>query len=149
MARFRENYGQRPLHLIAAVASLAIAGYAILEILDRTAPLSFAIWFVGALIAHDLIAFPLYSMLGLIAGRVARSGGKHGGAALNYVRVPTVLSAFAFVVWFPLILGLSSEGFERATGNSTSPYLGRWLLLTAALFAISGLAFAVRSRRSA
>jgi hypothetical protein len=53
-----------------------------------------------------------------------------------------------FVVWFPLILGLSSEVYELKSGRSTDPFLGRWLLITAGLFLASGLAYAVSLRRS-
>jgi hypothetical protein len=144
-AAFRNRYGDRPLHLLAVVASFSIATYAFLELAERPAPVGFALWFAGAIVAHDLIAFPLYSLLGLIAGRAAssRSG---GSGAVNWIRVPALLSAFALVVWFPLILGLSSGEYEAASGRTTDPYLERWLLLTAGLFAASGLAYAARMR---
>lgn len=144
---FRARYGNGPLHLLAVVASFAVATYAFLEIAERPSPLGFALWFAGAIIAHDLIAFPLYSLLGLIAGRVAlRAGAGARTGAINWVRVPALLSALAFVVWFPLILGLSSEAYGAASGRSTDPYLDRWLLLTAALFVGSGVLWAIRAR---
>lgn len=146
MGALRSRYGEGPLHLLAAVASFAIVAYAFVEIVGRPAPLSFVIWFGGAIIAHDLIAFPLYSLFGLLAGRAA---GERTGAAVNYVRVPALLSAFAFIVWFPFILGLSSESYEAASGLSTDPFLERWLLLTAVLFIGSGLAYALALRRRA
>jgi hypothetical protein len=142
----RSRYGEGPLHLLAVVASFAIVAYAFGEIVERPGALSFVVWFGGAVIAHDLIAFPLYSLFGLVAGRTA---GDHTRAAINYVRVPALLSAFAFVVWFPFILGLSGEEYEAASGLSADPFLGRWLLLTAALFAGSGVAYAVTLRRGA
>ena len=145
-ARFRGAYGAGPLHLLAVVASLAIAGYALLEIADRPAPLSFAIWFGGAIVAHDLVAFPLYSLLNLIAGKPLLAAGERGLRALNHLRVPALLSAFAFVVWFPLILGLGGELYELKSGQTTDAYVGRWLLLTAALFTGSALIFALRLR---
>jgi hypothetical protein len=146
--RFRARYGSGPLHLLAAIASFAIATYAFIEIAERPSPLGFALWFAGAIVAHDLIAFPLYSLLGLLAGRVAmRARGTRAGAdAVNWVRVPALLSALAFVVWFPLILGLSSEAYGAASGRSTDPYLERWLLLTAALFLGSGVLYAIKAR---
>ena len=45
--------------------------YAFVEIAGQPAPVSFAIWFAGAIVAHDLVAFPLYSLLDLIAGGAA------------------------------------------------------------------------------
>jgi len=146
MGALRGRYGAGPLHLLAVLASFAIAAYAFFEIAERPAPLSFALWFGGAVVAHDLIAFPLYSLFGLLAGRGAAGS---AGPWVNYVRVPALLAALAFVVWFPLILGLSGERYEAASGLTTDPFLGRWLLLSAALFAGSGFLYALRMRRRA
>ena len=95
---------------------------------------------------HDLIAFPLYSGLGLIAGKAADA--RRGTLALNYVRVPALLSALLLVVWFPLVFGLSERRYEAASGLDVGRYLGDWLLLSGALFALSGFLYAVRSRRA-
>ncbi len=141
----RERYGAGPLHLIAVIVSFAIAGYAFLEIADHPGVVSFAIFFAGAIIAHDLLAFPIYSTLNRIAGGGMEVAG-FAGPSINYLRVPALLSAFAFVVWFPLILGLSSHTYGADTGHPEPDYLGRWLLLTAALFGISGLVLAFRRR---
>jgi hypothetical protein len=132
MPFFRDRYGAGVLHLLAVGASMAVVGYAFIAIVARPDALDTLLWFGGAIIAHDLIAFPLYSALGLIAGRAARSGATPNRdrlrtMALNHVRVPVLLSGFALVVWFPLILG-------------------RWLLLTAALLAGSGVLYALRVR---
>ena len=78
------------------IASFAIVGYAFLEIAQRPGPVSFAIFFAGAIVAHDLIAFPIYSALDGIAGRAGGRG--IGPAAFNYLRVPALLSGFAFIV---------------------------------------------------
>jgi hypothetical protein len=147
--RLRGAYGAGPLHLIAVVASLALAGYAVLEIADRPAPVNFAIWFGLAIVAHDLIAFPLYSLLDRVAGRALAPAGEARRLALNHLRVPALLSGLALIAWFPLILGLDDARFAAATGLSPSLYLGRWLLLTAVLFAGSGLLLAIRLRASA
>jgi hypothetical protein len=145
VAALRSRYGAGPLHLIAVIASFGIAGYAFIEVADHPGPISFAVFFAGAIVAHDLIAFPLYSLLNLMAGG-ARGRVGLDAAAINYVRVPALLSGFAFVVWFPLILGLSSARYEADTGHAPYDYLGRWLLLSAALFVGSGLVFALRWR---
>jgi len=141
----RDRYGDSALHLIAVVVSFAIAAYAFFEIADRPGAISFAIYFGGAIVAHDLIAFPIYSALNLVAGR-ASGAVRLGRSAINYVRVPAVLSAFALIVWFPLILGLSDERYVADTGHDRPAYLARWLLLTAALFAVSGIAYALKRR---
>lgn len=144
----RERYGDGPLHLLAAIASFAIATYAFLQLADQPGPRSFALWFAGAIIAHDLIAFPLYSALDRLAGRAARAGGERGKRALNYVRVPALLSAVLLVVWFPFIFGLSENTYEGASGLDVNRFLAQWLLISGVLFALSALAYAVRSRRA-
>jgi hypothetical protein len=145
LMRLRERYGAGPLHLIAVIVSFAIAGYAFLEIADHPGVISFAIFFAGAIIAHDMLAFPIYSTLNRITGEATSVAG-FAGPSINYLRVPALLSAFAFVVWFPLILGLSSDRYQANSGHSEPNYLGRWLLLTAGLYLISGIALAIRWR---
>lgn len=136
------TYGAGPLHLLSHVAALALAAYAFTRIFAGGQPWNVVLWFAGALVAHDAIAFPLYTALDRLAlGRAGRS--------INHVRVPALLSALTFVVFFPLILGLGDGRYERATTLSQDVYLGRWLLLCAAMFAASALLYAVRERRRA
>jgi hypothetical protein len=136
-------YGAGPLHLTLGLAALALAGWALAQALDVLSnPSNFLVWLAGAAIAHDLILVPLYSMAG-------RGGAKAlPGHALNHIRVPAVLSGMAFLVWFPLILGLDGLFFERISGTSNDVYFERWLLLTAALFGGSALVLAIRRRRT-
>ena len=68
------------------------------------------------------------------------------GAAL--LAGTALLSGFAFVVYFPLILGLDDGPYERATALSQDVYLGRWLLLCGAMFAVSARLYAARARRA-
>ncbi len=144
----RERYGAGPLHLISSIAALSIAGYAVFEMSGQSAPIGFAIWFVAAALLHDIFAFPVYSLFGLLAGKASARLDTAAGA-VNYVRVPAILSALVGFIWFPLILGLSSERYEGASGHSSDVFIGRWLLLSAILFGLSGLAYAVSLRRSA
>jgi len=136
----RRVYGAGPLHLLCTLAALMLAGYAFTRIFAGAQAVNVVLWFAGAVVVHDLVAFWLYSGL----DRVAR-GGRVAGGAINYVRVPVVLSAVALVVFFPLILGLGR--YERATTLSQDVYLGRWLAISGALFAASALLYAVRARR--
>jgi fumarate reductase subunit D len=136
----RRVYGAGPLHLLSTLAALAVAAYAFTRIFAGAQPGNVVAWFVGALIVHDLIAFPLYTAL----DRMARGGRTRG---VNYVRVPALLAGLAFIVFAPLILGLGDGRYERATSLSHDVYLGRWLLLCGALFAGSALLYAVRTRR--
>jgi hypothetical protein len=146
--RFRSEYGSGPIHLVAVAASFALAAYALLQVLDQPRALDFVLWFAAAIVAHDLVLLPVYSMMAAIAYRGLQVAGGEPArvAAINHVRVPAMLSGLVLLVWFPLILGLSDR-YEGATALSIEPYMGRWLLLTGVAFALSGLLFAVRVRR--
>ena len=154
MARFRSLYGDSPLHLLAVIASFAIAGYAFLRIVENPSALGTLVWFAGAAIAHDLIAFPLYSALNLIAHRGIEGPDevreeRRRVPLINHVRIPAFLSALALLMFFPLILGLDSANYEKDAGLSGDVFLTRWLGLCAALFLGSALIYAVRLRRAA
>lgn len=156
MRRFRYEYGAGPLHLLTVIAAFAIAGFAVLmlfEVQEGSQMLNFAIWFVGAILLHDVVLFPLYSGIDRLVVRgagVHRAGAAAPSAvsAVNYVRAPFLLSGLFFVVWFPLILGVAEQEYAMVSGQSTEGYLERWLLLTGALFLVSGIAFAVRLARA-
>ena len=139
--RLRLTYGAGPLHLLSHLAALALAAYAFTRIFAAAQPWNVVLWFAGALLLHDAIAFPLYTALDRLA-----LGWR--GRAVNYVRVPALLSALALIVFSPLILGLGDGRYERATTLSQDVYLGRWLLLCGVLFAASGLLYAMRARRA-
>jgi hypothetical protein len=152
MAGFRERYGAGPLHLAAVVASFVVAAYALSRALELTAnPDRIVLWLGGSIVAHDLVLFPLYALLGVLAAGAILSGG--GGrsrlriAALNHLRFPALVSGLLLLVWFPLVAGKGERSFMRVSGLSKDVYLERWLLLTAALFVGSALIFAMRARR--
>jgi hypothetical protein len=63
---------------------------------------------------------------------------------LAYLCVPACLSALLLLVFFPLILRLDTSDFRAVTGRGNGPYLYRWLAVSAALFALSGLLYARR-----
>ena len=154
MARFRSAYGDSPLHLLAVLASFAIAGYGFLRIVESPSALGTLVWFAGAAVAHDLIAFPLYSALNLIAHRGIEGPGdaweeRRRVPLINHVRIPAFLAGLALLMFFPLILGLDAANYEKDSGVSGDVFLTRWLGLCAALFLGSALIYAVRLRRSA
>ncbi len=151
MSRLRRIYGQGPLHLLAVLAGLALAGASLVRFADSGPARSLVLWFAGAILAHDLLLFPFYSLLDRLASRSgspADARARPPRPAVNYVRLPTVVSGLLFIVYFPLILGLSSRTYRADTGLQTNVYLGRWLLVSAGLFALSALVYAVaRTRR--
>lgn len=152
MKRFRFEYGAGPVHLLAAVASFALAWWAVSQALDLlSSPGHFLIWLLGGAVVHDLIVFPLYALLGRVAGGAL---GAHGSeppgrlrlAALNHLRIPALLSGLTLLVFFPLVLNRRPASFMSASGLSNEVYLQRWLLLTAVLFLGSALLLALRAR---
>jgi hypothetical protein len=121
---------RRPLHLVAHLAVFAVAAYAIEQVIS----VNFLVWFAGAAVVHDIVVLPLYSVIDRLA-------------QVNYFRVPAAISALLLLVYFPLILRLSDGRYFAASGHHIGgAYLRNWLLITAALFAGSGLVYAVRRR---
>lgn len=148
-AWFRRAYGASPLHLLALVASLAIAGYIALSWLALGAG-SIARWFLIALIAHELILLPLYTLLDWIAFGGESGRARAARARVNYIpfiRVPALLSGLLLLVFAPEILALG-PWYRLLSGLGEDIYFGRWLAATGVMFAISGLAYAVALRRA-
>jgi len=64
-----------------------------------------------------------------------------------YIRVPALLSALLLIAFAPLIFRADTPAFVAITGISPPDYLARWLLATAAMFAVSAVAYALSLRR--
>ncbi|MCX2970840.1 MULTISPECIES: hypothetical protein [Streptomyces] len=145
-ARRRTRYGASPAHLLLVLCSLALAGYAGVRLLGGREPWLVAAWFVGAALVHDLVLLPLYT----VTDRAAQAlfGHRPGTRRLvGHVRVPVLLSGLLLLTYHPLILG-RVEAYPATTGLSGDVYLGRWLLITATLFAASALVLVVRLWRA-
>jgi hypothetical protein len=141
----RRLYGTSPLHLLAHVVLLPLSVWGLLQALQVSsakAAAGIAVWLAGAVIVHDLLVLPLYSLADRALRRVAR------GARVNYVRIPAALSLLMLVVFWGTIGGRGEGVYHRVSGRSFEGYAARWLLVTAALFAGSGLLYLTR-RRSA
>jgi len=50
-----------PLHLVALLCCGALAGYAALGVLVNPVWPRMLLWFAAAIVAHDVVAFPLYA----------------------------------------------------------------------------------------
>jgi len=146
MRRLLRWYGAGPLHLLALLAGFAVAGYAAARLVP-SAPLGIVIWFLGAVIGHDLLLFPLYTLADRSAAAVLRHRAARWPALpwINYLRVPAALSGLLFLLWFPLILRLRTR-YQASTTLSPDPYLWHWLAVTGALFLLSAVALALRIR---
>ena len=73
----RRWYGANPLHLLALLAAFALAGYAVHAVMAAGQWTGFAEWFAVAIIGHDLLLFPLYSLADMSL-RHLLPGGSHG-----------------------------------------------------------------------
>jgi hypothetical protein len=142
--RPRLRYGAPAWHLAGHALAFAAIAYALSRLLQPTVgrPLTVIVWLVAGAALHDLVFLPLYSL----GDRVLRAA---GGRAVNHIRVPAAISGLLLLVYFPLILSKAPAAYERNTGRPPPDYLGRWLAITAGLFAASGLLWALRGARSA
>ena len=147
---FRRIYGSHPLHLLTLIAGIALFGYVLATI--KPVALwnpnvwwqSIAVWFAAAIIAHDLVLFPIYALADRL---LLATGGRRSASrmpVLNYVRVPVLGAGLTFLVFLPGIIKQGAPTFKAATGLTQDAFLGRWLLLTAAMFAISAVIYAIR-----
>ena len=140
----RQRYGSTPLHLLGHVAVFALAAYAIVQIFTLGAAGNAIVWLVGAVLLHDAILWPLYSGADGAGRRLLGVG----GTAINYVRIPLGLSLLLLVVFAPEVLGKGAGAFRNASGDEYDGYLLRWLVVSAALFAVSAAVFIARRRRA-
>ncbi|MGH3790191.1 MAG: hypothetical protein ACRDQ9_05225 [Pseudonocardiaceae bacterium] len=135
------------VQLLSLLASFVVVGYAGIRLLGDN-PIGVGSWFVGSAVVHDLVLFPLYAGLDaalvLLLRRRPELATVAGVRWLNYLRVPAMLSGLLLLVWSPLILRLSEDVYHSASGLSAQPFLARWLVVTAVLFAISAAVLVVR-----
>ncbi|MFC4032332.1 hypothetical protein ACFO3J_12660 [Streptomyces polygonati] len=148
---FRAVYGESVLHLLVLLASFALCGYALTRLLagDRWGVVE---WVVGAALIHDVVLVPVYAGTDWLLHKASR-GGRPGSpariAVVNHVRVPAFLSLLLLLVYWPLISQDAGPTYRNATLLSPGVFLGRWLLITAVLFAASALLLVFRGWRAA
>jgi hypothetical protein len=53
-------------------------------------------------------------------------------------------AALTLLVFLPGIVQQGAPVYAAATGQTQEPFLGRWLLLAAAMFAVSAAAYGIR-----
>lgn len=149
MRRFRAVYGSHPLHLLTLMAGFALFGYVVATMTPaalwntRTWWQSILVWFAAAIVAHDLVLFPLYALADRILLRGSRIP-RLRVPLVNYLRVPALGSALTLLLFLPGIIKQGAPIVLAATGQTQEPFLGRWLLMTAAMFGISAIVYAAR-----
>ena len=155
-AGFRTIYGSHPLHLLVLIAGFALFG-AVIATLGVSAlwnPTtwwqSIAVWFAAAVIVHDLVLFPVYALADRVLLRATRPRAGHRSAVpvVNHIRIPALAAGLTLLMFLPGIIEQGSRTYLAATGQTQEPFLGRWLWLTAALFGVSAVIYAVRLVRA-
>ncbi|MER5457472.1 hypothetical protein ABT008_22100 [Micromonospora sp. NPDC002389] len=168
-ARFRAAYGSSLRHLAVLLACFGLTGWIALRLAGEPSAGRMLLWFVGAVVAHDLILFPIYATadqgLRQVLDRfdstrssyppnaTRQTAGLRVGQpsppplALNHVRVPALAAGLLFLVYLPGILRQGRDTYLAATGQDQQPYLHRWLMITGTLFLVSGGLYALRRIR--
>ncbi|OBG18473.1 hypothetical protein A5764_18775 [Mycobacterium sp. 852002-51057_SCH5723018] len=155
LVRWRRFYGAHPLHLLTMAAGFTLAGYIMVTFHPATLwnPTawwqSILVWLAAAIILHDLVLFPVYALADRVLAIAAKRQRRRQRGPLrvpvrNFVRVPTLGSGLALMMFFPGIIREGSATYVAATGQTQQPFLGRWLLFTAAMFSASALLYAIR-----
>ncbi|MDO3639439.1 hypothetical protein [Mycolicibacterium arseniciresistens] len=148
VARFRAVYGSHPLHLLTLIAGFTLFGAVIATIGWRALwnPnvwwQSIAVWFAAAVILHDLVLFPLYALADRVLTLTRRI--PVPVPVLNHLRIPALGAGLTLLMFLPGIIAQGGPAYTAATGQTQEPFLGRWLLLTAAMFGASAVVYAVR-----
>src|SRR6516165_9613474 len=91
---------------------------------------------------------PLH-LLRMLSARVARRTAPGQAShpkvnARNHIRVPALGAGLTLLIFLPGIIQQGAPTYRAATGQTQEPFLGRWLLLTAAMFAASAICYATR-----
>lgn len=155
MQWLRRHYGAGPLHLAEVAACFAVAAYALAKVLGENGWKDILLLFVICIIAHDLIAWPVYGLADRLALRLqdrtqdrTQHRTRHRAHPrvpwINHVRVPVVISALLLMMFFPLVFRLSNPYYQAVTGFNENVYLVNWMVITGVLFAGSALAYLVR-----
>lgn len=155
--RFRAIYGSSPSHLLTMVSGFALLGYILVTFEPSAYPGAFwnpgtwwqsiAVWFAAAVVGHDLLLFPLYALADriLAMGTSRLPAQRHAKAlAYNHIRIPALGAGLTLLIFLPGIIEQGAPTYQAATGQTQQPFLGRWLLLTAAMFAASAVAYTAR-----
>ncbi|MCV7028116.1 hypothetical protein [Mycobacterium sherrisii] len=152
-ARFTHIYGSHPLHLLTMAFGFGLLGYILATFKPATLwnPdswwQSIVVWFAAAIVVHDLLFFPLYALADrVLAARLRRKQLREQPNILarNYIRVPALGAGLTLLIFLPGIIEQGAPTYHAATGQTQQPFLGRWLLLTATMFGVSALSYAIR-----
>ena len=151
---WRRFYGENPMHLLALLGCFALVGYVIVMLYPDPSLPFIGIWFAGAVLGHDLLLYPLYALAdrSAVAGRWVQRKVRRGRfprvPAINHLRVPVILSGLLLILFFPSISEQGGDVLLFAAGRTDDRYLSAWLGITALLFLVSAVVYAVRLDRA-
>ena len=140
MRHFRVLYGAGPGHLAVLLLSIAVAGYAASIVAGDPLWPWMAVWFVAAVVGHDGVLSPLTAAVDAVLRRLPHAR----PTTVNYLRVPALGAGLTFLMFLPGIIRQGEPVVRGQTGLDQAPFLGRWLLLVAAMAGGSALVYAVR-----
>lgn len=147
---WRTFYGENPLHLLSMIGCFALVGYVVSFVYESPSALALAIWFIGAVLGHDLLLYPLYALADqpLTIGRWARRKvlPRHPPRvpAINHIRVPVLGAAVLGLIYFPTITQRGEDAFRFTAGLGMVGIYRNWLAITAVLFLGSAVVYALR-----
>ncbi len=136
----RETYGR--LFWLSLVAGWALIGFGLLVLVQRrgaTHPVSFAVYVLGGIVAHDLVLVPVVMALGVLAARGLPAGVR------GPVQGGLLVSGIVVLTSGPMV-----GGFGRLADNPSllpRDYASSLLLVAAAVWAVVAAMVAVRHVR--
>ena len=139
--RFVTLYGAGPGHLAVLLLSVAVAGYAASIVAGDPLWPWMAVWFIAAVVVHDGVLSPLAAAADTVLQAGLRRLPRARPTTVNYIRVPALGAALTFLMFLPGIIRQGEPVVVGQTGLDQSPFLGRWLLLVAAMAAVSALVY--------
>lgn len=142
--RLRADYGAGPLHAVVLLVCFTIGGWVVFLVSGEATVWRMVLWFVGAAVVHDLLLFPVYAAADRGLRRLTGTDSAARRALLNHLRVPALASALLFLLFLPGILNLGQASYQAATGQPRVSLVLRWLAVSGALFALSGVALLIR-----
>jgi hypothetical protein len=143
---------RRAAYVIGHLALIAFTAWALAGVFGTRfapQPLNLALWLLGGALLHDLVLLPAYALADRGGRRLLGDDAGRAVPIVNHLRFPAAICALLLLVWFPLILSRQPGNFERALGHAPPDYLGRWIAVSAGLFAVSAIVYAVRRVRVA
>ena len=151
---WRYLYGENPLHLLAMLGCFALVGYVVSFVYEDPSVTALLIWFVGAVLVHDLVLYPLYALadqpLTILRWGRRRALPRHPPLvpAINHVRAPVLGSLVLGLIYLPTITRHGEDALRFTSELDAAGIYRHWLLITGVLFLGSAAVYAVRLGRA-